>query len=148
MSAYEYRHVFPFPLERVSAFFAEPANLEKLTPGWLRLRLVEAPDQIRPGSLLRYRTAPFGQVWVAQISVWEPPYRFADVQLSGPYRQWEHTHTFAAVEGGTEIRDRIRYRLPGGRLGALADRLGHRAFLSRLFRYRTKRLTELLAADL
>ena len=75
----------------------------------------------------------------------EPPFRFADLQVRGPYRYWEHTHTFAAVSGGTEISDHIVYRLPGGPLAPLADRLGHRALLSRLFAYRTKRLTELLA---
>ncbi|MGZ4319695.1 MAG: SRPBCC family protein [Gaiellaceae bacterium] len=74
-----------------------------------------------------------------------PPLRFADVQLHGPYRHWEHTHSFAEVDGGTEIRDRIRYRLRGGPLASVADRLGHRAMLSRLFDYRTRRLTELLA---
>jgi len=148
VSEFESACVVPFALDRVAAFFADPANLEKLTPGWLRLRLVEAPDEVRVGSLLRYRAAPFGlaQIWVAEISVWEPPYRFADVQRSGPYRAWEHTHAFAAVESGTEIRDRIRYRLPGGPFAPVADRCGHRALLSRLFSYRTRMLTELLGA--
>ena len=148
MSEFEHICVVPFPLEQVAAFFSQPANLERLTPRWLRLRLLDAPGAMRPGALLRYRTAPLGlrQTWVVEIAVWDPPYRFADVQRSGPYRSWEHTHTFAAVEGGTELRDRIRYRLPGGALAPLADRLGHRAMLSRLFAYRTRRLNELLGA--
>jgi hypothetical protein len=82
---------------------------------------------------------------VAEITVWDPPFRFADLQVRGPYRYWEHTHTFAAVSGGTEISDHIVYRLPGGPLARVADRLGHRALLSRLFDYRTKRLAVLLA---
>lgn len=142
--------VVPFSLERVAAFFAEPANLESLTPRWARLRLIEAPAEIAPGSVLRYRVSALGlrRTWVAEISVWEPPHRFVDVQLSGPYRFWEHTHAFAAVKGGTEVADRIRYRLPGGPLGPLADRLGHRAVLSRLFDYRTRRLKQLLGRGL
>ena len=149
MPAFENTAVVPFPLERVAAFFARPANLERLMPSWLRVRLIEAPGEIRPGSLLRYRAAPFGlrQMWIAEISVWEPPHCFADIQRSGPYRHWEHTHTFTAVEGGTEIRDSIRYALPGGPLARAANRLGHRALLSRLFEYRTRRLTELLGCD-
>ena len=147
MSEFESVCIVPFPLGRVASFFAEPTNLEKLTPGWMHFRVVEAPDEIEAGSVVRYRTGPLGlsMTWVAGIAVWEPPLRFADVQLHGPYRHWEHTHSFAEVDGGTEIRDRIRYRLRGGPLASVADRLGHRAMLSRLFDYRTRRLTELLA---
>jgi len=146
VSEFESVCVVPFPLGRVASFFAEPTNLEKLTPGWLGFRVLEAPDEIEAGSVLRYRTGPFGLplTWVAQIAVWEPPFLFSDVQLRGPYRQWEHTHSFAEVDGGTEIRDRIRYRLRGGPLGSVADRLGHRAMLTRLFDHRTRRLAELL----
>jgi hypothetical protein len=148
MTSFESSCVVPFPLDRVAELFADPSNLERLTPGWLRLRLVEAPGRIEVGSVIRYRVAPFGlrQTWVAEISVWEPPHRFADVQRSGPYRAWEHTHSFTAVGSGTEIRDSIRYRLPGGPLAPLADRLGHRALLTRLFAYRTRKVVELLGA--
>ena len=140
-------HVAPFSFEKVAAFFADPANLRQLTPPWLRLSLVEAPAEIEVGSQLRYRVAPLGLplTMVAEIAVWDPPFRFADLQVRGPYRYWEHTHTFAAVSGGTEISDHIVYRLPGGPLAPVVDRLAHRALLSRLFDYRTRRLAELLA---
>jgi ligand-binding SRPBCC domain-containing protein len=145
-AVFESTRFLPLPLDEVTDFFAEPANLERLMPGWLRFRLVEAPAELGKGSLLRYRAAPFGfpVTWVAQIAVWEPPLRFADIQRRGPYRAWEHTHWFAAVAGGTEIRDRVRYRLRGGPLAPLVDRLGHRALLRRLFDFRMKRLHELL----
>jgi len=148
MPVFERTHRLPFPLEEVFPFFAEPANLEHLTPTWMRFRLLEAPAAVERGSRLRYRMAPFGLpvTWVAEISRWEPPYAFADVQLQGPYRQWEHTHSFAESDGGTEVSDRIVYRLPGGSVGAVADRLGHRAMLSRMFDYRSKRLSGLLGA--
>lgn len=143
---FESTRFVPLPLDTVTAFFAEPSNLERLMPRWLRFRLVEAPAEMGKGSLLRYRAAPLGfpVTWVAQIAVWEPPLLFADVQRRGPYRAWEHTHWFAAVAGGTEIRDRVRYRLRGGPLAPLVDRLGHRALLRRLFDFRMKRLNELL----
>jgi ligand-binding SRPBCC domain-containing protein len=145
-AVFESTRFLPLPVDQVTAFFAEPANLERLMPRWLRFRLVEAPAEMGKGSLLRYRAAPLGfpVTWVAQIAVWEPPFRFADVQRRGPYRAWEHTHRFTAVAGGTEIRDRVRYRLRGGRLAPLVDSLGHRALLRRLFDYRMKRLDELL----
>ena len=49
-------------------------------------------------------------------------------------------------KGGTELRDRIPYRPADGALAPLADRLGHRAVVSRPFAYRTRRLNELLGA--
>ncbi len=81
---------------------------------------------------------------MAEISVWEPPHRFTDVQRNGPYKSWEHTHSFAAAGSGTEIRDHISYRLRGGPLAWIADRLGHRTLLRLLFAHRTKTLTHLL----
>jgi len=146
---FESTRFVPLPLDTVTAFFAEPSNLERLMPRWLRFRLVEAPAEMGKGSLLRYRAAPLGLpvTWVAQIAVWEPPLLFADVQRRGPYRAWEHTHWFSAVAGGTEIRDRVRYRLRGGPLAPLVDRLGHRALLQRLFDYRMERLSALLGNE-
>lgn len=45
------------PRDRVEvfAFFAEPRNLEEITPPWLRFRIVEAPATLGRGALLRYR---------------------------------------------------------------------------------------------
>ncbi|MEI8105638.1 MAG: SRPBCC family protein [Actinomycetes bacterium] len=149
MPVYETTRIVPFPLEQVSSFFAEPRNLEHLTPGWIRMRLIDPPASVGEGSRLRYRTAPFGfpVIWDAEITVWDPPNRFADLQVRGPYRSWEHTHTFSETEGGTAIHDRISYRLYGGPLGSVADRLGHRAILRQLFSFRTKRLVEILGAE-
>ena len=114
----EREQVVPVPLDRAFAFFADPWNLERITPPWLHFRILEAPDELREGSLLRYRLRLFGVPisWTTRIDAWEPPHRFVDRQLRGPYRLWEHTHTLEAVDGGTRIRDRVRYRTPAGRL--------------------------------
>jgi ligand-binding SRPBCC domain-containing protein len=59
------------------------------------------------------------------------------VQLNGPYRLWEHIHVFESDgRGGTTIRDRVRYALPLGPLGAIAHRLFVRRDLGRIFDYR------------
>ena len=50
--------------------------------------------------------------WRTEIVEWRPPVGFTDVQLSGPYRRWEHTHRLRPVDGGTEIYDHVVYRLP------------------------------------
>jgi uncharacterized protein YbjT (DUF2867 family)/ligand-binding SRPBCC domain-containing protein len=147
-AVFEASHTVPVDLETAFAFFSEPANLGRLTPRLLRFRLLDAPRHVEAGTRLRYRMAPLGLpvTWVAEIAEWRPPHGFAHVQMRGPYEVWRHAHTLSAVEGGTEVRDRIEYRLRGGPLGRLTDRLGHRAFLERLFAYRSTRLDELLDA--
>ncbi len=80
-----------------------------------------------------------------EIADWRPPRTFTDVQLSGPYVLWEHTHRFARVAGGTEMHDHVRYRVPGGPLAPVVQRLAVGRWLDRIFDYRADRLHELLA---
>ena len=133
-------------LEDTFAFFADPWNLEAITPPWLRFRITEAEAPLHEGVLLAYRLRLFGLPirWRTEIAGWEPPHAFVDRQLSGPYALWEHTHTFTPVEQGTEVRDVVRYRIPLGALGALAQRVFVRRWLDAIFDYRATRLRELL----
>ena len=88
---------------------------------------------------------PVRSRWITAIRIWEPPHHFLDHQVRGPYRIWEHTHTFEAVEGGTLIADRIRYAIPYGPLGALAHVTFLQRDLRRIFDYRRDAVAALLA---
>jgi ligand-binding SRPBCC domain-containing protein len=138
--------VVPCELDRTFAFFADPWNLEAITPPWLGFAIVEAPTQLRRGSLLRYRLRLYGVPlrWTTEITQWLPPRGFVDTQLRGPYREWVHTHRLAPVAGGTEIFDSVRYRLPGGPLAPVAHRLLVRGWLDAIFDYRGSRVAALL----
>lgn len=142
----ERTQVLPRPLEDAFAFFADPRTLEAITPPWLSFRIVDAPEALARGSLLRYRLRLFGVPvgWLTEITDWRPPRTFTDVQVRGPYRLWEHTHRLVPVAGGTEIQDHVRYRVPGGPLAPLVDRPVRR-WLDRIFDYRADRLRALLA---
>jgi ligand-binding SRPBCC domain-containing protein len=133
-------------LEEVFDFFADPLNLEAITPPWLRFRIVEAPAQLAGGAHLRYRLRLFGLPirWHTEIVDWRPPRSFTDLQLSGPYPLWEHTHRLSPAAGGTEIYDLVRYRTPGGPLAPLVRRLAVRRWLDGIFDYRAARMRELL----
>jgi ligand-binding SRPBCC domain-containing protein len=105
----------PRPRDQVFAFFSEPANLESLTPPWLHFRIVTAaPIVMGPGTLIDYRIRVHGIPisWRSEISVWSPPSRFVDVQVRGPYRRWEHTHSFEQVRDGTIVRDSVEFEVP------------------------------------
>ena len=140
----------PRPLDQVFPFFAEPRNLARITPPWLGFRIVTDGDlTMRQGLEISYRIHPLGipQRWTSRISVWDPPQRFVDEQLRGPYRDWHHLHEFREVAGGTEIRDEVTYELPFGVLGRIAHRLIVRRQLESIFDHRERVVRELLGAS-
>jgi len=136
------QHLLGSP-EELFPFFADAANLELITPPWLRFRLIgEPPDPVGPGSLIRYRLRLHGvpMRWLTRIEDWRPGSRFADLQLRGPYRYWFHVHEFEPRPGGILMRDTVRYSMRAGRLGELARRAFVERDLERIFDYRARAL--------
>lgn len=138
--------VVPVRLEEAFAFFADPWNLEAITPPWLRFRIVSAPARLERGSRLAYRLRLFGirVAWLTEIAAWEPPHGFTDVQLEGPYMLWEHAHRLTPVPGGTEIRDVVRYRLPFEPLASLLAPATVERSLDAIFNHRAGAVARLL----
>ena len=144
---YEAEMELPLPRSEVFAFFADAANLQRITPPELRFEIVTPmPFTIEKGAVIDYRLrlfgVPFG--WKTRITVWEPPGRFIDDQISGPYALWVHTHTFEDRSGSTLIRDKIVYRLPFSPLGELVHPLVRRQ-IERIFAYRQSVVRDALA---
>ena len=75
--------------------------------------------------------------WRTRISAWQPPRRFVDEQLLGPYRQWIHTHTFEPRDGGTLTRDAVQYAVP---FDFIAHPLFVRRDIERIFEFRAAEL--------
>jgi len=146
----ERSQVVPVDVTEAFAFFADPWNLEAITPPWLRFRILEAPGTLQKGSLLVYRLRLFGLPlrWRTEIVDWRPPLGFTDVQVSGPYRRWEHSHRLRPVDSGTEIYDHIVYRLPLEPLGDLLAPLTVRPWLTAIFDYRAHQTEARLSGDI
>ncbi len=135
------------PRPEVFAFFAEPTALERLTPPTFRLRLLNPGVKMTTGAVLDFRLRWLGIVplrWRAFVREWDPPFRFVDVQVRGPYARWEHRHRFLEEGGGTWIEDRVTYRLPLGPLGRMAHALLVGRQLRELWEYRHRQLAELV----
>jgi ligand-binding SRPBCC domain-containing protein len=134
------------PRPEVFAFFGDPANLPRITPPWLRFRLLTPGVAMAAGAVFEYRIAWLGLplTWRTFIREYDPPYRFVDVQVRGPYARWEHRHRFLEEGGGTWMEDRVTYRLPLGPLGRLIHRLLVRPQLEAIWAYRTARLGDLV----
>jgi ligand-binding SRPBCC domain-containing protein len=140
--------VLPCERERVFAFFAEAANLERITPPELYFHIVSPqPIIMGEGAQIEYHLRlhgwPFN--WLTQITRWEPPGMFVDEQIAGPYGRWVHTHRFHEQKSGTVIEDDVRYRLPLYPLGEVAYPLV-RWQLRRIFAFRHQTIREIFSA--
>lgn len=135
------------PLEEVFAFFSDAGNLEAITPEFLHFHiLTPRPIAMDAGTLIDYQIRLLGIPlnWRTQIETWEPPHRFSDVQLKGPYKLWHHTHEFVAVSDGTLMTDRVRYQMPAGPLGRVVHAVWTQRTLAKIFDYRFQKIEELL----
>lgn len=136
------------PREEVFAFFADPQNLQRLTPDFLAFRLTDqSQTEMGDGLRIEYRLKLYGipLSWQSEIRAYDPPRQFVDVQLKGPYRRWHHLHRFEAVGEGTRIVDDVHYELPLGGLGRIAHWLLVRRSLNTIFDYRIAAIEQIFA---
>jgi len=122
----------------VWAWHARPGALERLTPPWLRVEVLERgalADGTR--TVLRVRAGPVPVRWVAEHRDVVEGRQFVDRQVEGPFEAWIHTHQF--TPRGTdacEVTDRVEYSVPAGAAGGLLDRRWIRRQAERTLGYR------------
>ncbi len=134
----------PLAREEVFDFYSDAFNLERLTPPFLKFRVLTPPPIVmREGVVIDYRLRlrGFPVRWRSRITLWEPPRLFVDEQVRGPYRLWRHRHVFEEVDGGTLAVDSVEYAVPGG---ALVNRFLVEPDLKRIFDYRQSKLAVIL----
>ena len=139
------------PPETVFPFFADPRNLEAITPPLLRFRLLTPnPISMGIGTFLQYALRIHGVPvrWDTLIQEWDPPSRFVDVQVRGPYRLWHHTHAVQPLDGGsaTLMRDTVRYAVPFGFVGEVVRRAVVARDVAAIFAFRAERVPGLVGA--
>lgn len=125
-------------------FFSSPVNLAEITPPDLDFQIRECDaGSIHEGQILSYRVRIFPGVrltWVTEIKGVDAPHSFIDEQRAGPYRFWNHRHSFHPIPGGIMMHDRVLYALPFGPFGILAHRFLVRRKLERIFDFRARTL--------
>jgi uncharacterized protein len=139
----------PQPLDKTFSFFTDPQNLEALTPKFLQFKILKVTSSpIQEGTLLDYslkiRGIPIR--WQTKITECIPGVRFSDMQKRGPYFFWHHTHEFFEKNGGTLIRDKVLYKLPGWIPGDIIAHWLVRKDLEKIFLYRREVIAELFQA--
>ena len=138
MLKFEYSSIIDAPVEEVFGFHEEPDALEKLTPPWKRVEVLQREGGIREGGrvVLRVPIGPLRRMWVAVHTRYEKNRLFVDVQKEGPFSSWVHRHEFKGAGGRTLLTDRVTFSLPGGDLVNLIAGWWAKLELRRLFRYR------------
>lgn len=149
--------ILPGTLASVFPFFAAAENLEAITPPWLNFKiLTPSPIHLKVGALIDYQIKIRGVPvrWRTRIAVWEPPHRFVDEQIKGPYRRWWHEHTFeerpcAPGSNHAEVlaKDRVEYAVPGGPLEPIVHALFVKNDVRRIFAFRQEALRKLFAGN-
>ena len=143
--------LLPVDLLTAWRFFSSPNNLAKITPpemGFKTLSTFNDGQEIYTGMLIDYYVKPLFGIslfWRTEIVDVQKPYLFVDTQLKGPYRLWEHTHTFTEKENGVLMQDVVKYQLPLGPLGVLANSLLVRRKLESLFAFRKVAIERIFA---
>ncbi len=138
----------PLPRDEVFAFFSDAANLERITPDFLRFKiLTPSPIEMKPGTLIDYELRlfmiPFR--WRTRITEYAPNEHFADIQVKGPYTVWDHRHEFRdALDGGTIMIDTVDYDLPFGPLGSIAHALMVKRSVRKIFDHRNATILDIL----
>jgi ligand-binding SRPBCC domain-containing protein len=132
--------------EDVFTFFSDAHNLERITPPFLKFRIIGvSTPTMQTGTRIDYQLSLHGVPvrWQSVIQDWNPVRSFVDMQTRGPYSRWEHTHEFEAHDGGTVIRDRVHYELPLGALGAVVGGGFVTKDLDTIFTYRRQKIREI-----
>ena len=142
--------VIPRSRDVVFAFFADPTNLERITPPSLHFQIRGSlAEAVRAGTVIDYRIALLGVPfsWRTLIEEVDWGRRFVDVQLKGPYRTWRHQHDFSDLPHGTLMRDRVDYQLPLGLIGELGGLRLVRRQLEGIFDFRRNTLARLFPPE-
>jgi len=137
------------PIEEVFTFFSTAKNLREVTPPNLQFDiLTPLPIEMQKGTLIDYRIQLSGipMRWQTLISAWEPPYRFVDEQLRGPYSLWRHEHTFEDKGDYVLMTDTVEYLSPGWVLEPIVHHLFVKHQVEGIFAFREKRFKELFPA--
>ncbi len=126
-------------VEEVFGFFSRPENLSVITPSNLNFKiLTPSPIEMKQGAVIDY-TIQIIKVpihWRTLITTYEPPFKFVDEQIKGPYNFWHHTHMFKEVPEGVEIYDEVNYSIPFGPLGVMLHAFWIKKDLNNIFEYR------------
>jgi len=123
-------------IDEVFRFISNPKNIERVYPKEMKFRVLEMPDEIGEGSVVKMSARLLGQVftWRTMIREFNPPYGFVDEAIDSPFRYWRHTHRLYTMDSRCIMHDRIEFSTI---LGSIGDRLAIK-MISNILEYRNE----------
>lgn len=113
MTIFEKKLELAVPLKALYDWHARPGAFERLSPPWVPVTVAQRQGQgITAGNWLKMKMGPSPLSWLARHRVEIPEQLFVDLQARGPFAYWQHQHLFEALEAGSQLCDRVEYRLP------------------------------------
>jgi uncharacterized protein (TIGR01777 family) len=142
MEIFERRSPMPVSAEELFEWHTRPGAFERLVAPWQRVKVVERHGGITDGArlVLQVQAGPLRGKWTAEHHDVVAGRQFADRQVTGPFKAWDHTHRFIPDgDDASILEDHLEYELPGGRVGRLLGSRPARPQLERVFRFRHER---------
>ncbi len=137
----------PAPLKIVWEYFADPVNLDELTPPDMNFQIIGGGGRtMYEGQMIEYRVGfmwGLRSLWLTEISHVRQREYFVDEQRMGPYRLWIHEHLFTPSRGGVMMNDLVTYAVPFSLLGDVVNTFWIQGRLARIFDYRTRKIAQL-----
>ena len=119
---------------------------ERLNPPWRPFVVKERKGGIDTGGYITVRMPIvkhiIGITWLLKHIDYIEGKQFRDIQISGPFSSWSHTHLFKSEDAvsssssSSVLEDRIEYSLPLGILGKLFSQTIINNKLKEIFEYR------------
>jgi len=105
---------------------------------------------IGEGESVTWRGRHFGLMLqhTSKITQYEPPSFFQDVMTAGLFKSFEHDHRFQEQDGGTVMREEVRFSAPFGVLGLMVERLVLRTYLNRFLLERNKFVKQVAESEM
>ncbi len=141
--------LLPVCIDRAWSFFSTPQNLSLITPPEMDLNILKPSlsNEIYAGMLIDYRVKPLWGIsmhWQSEIAYVDKPFYFVDTQRHGPYRFWEHRHSFYDFKSKTLMIDHVIYQMPYGMIGTVIHKLMVKKRIEMIFSFRRIAITSIL----
>ncbi|MCB0727279.1 MAG: SRPBCC family protein, partial [Ignavibacteriae bacterium] len=113
----------------------------------IKVKILKMDLPLKEGSEILLDITQFGFLknkWLIRLTEFKENSQITDTQISGPFKSWVHEHIFEEAAGKTRMTDKIRYELPFGILGKLADKILVNKMIGKQFEFRHKVTKSLL----
>lgn len=143
---FSFEHMVQARREKVFGFFENPERLELLHAGWSRVRLLYRESQVRIGAETWVEVTVAGLIPMVlgfRHTFFEPPTRFGEEAIHGPFSRFTHIHEFVGRERNTVVRDLLEVCLPWHYGGEAVMRRVVAPAVRRMFQHRAETLIRL-----